>query len=409
MSQSEEALVVTNPLLQNLTDQQARLVSIIWDVVSTSKDVAARDWPVWDYVARTLHNEFPELEDAAYVFNSLPRIGRDPYTDRTYGLVWRNETAAGALRPEHIVGLTIAGIDRVERDQGSRVSVARALVEVIASLADEESKLVPMPTHVVDAEVDLVSHTNWLEERIDKTFSFPLALTKAVLIREPPRIVIIGDRVQLSGYWLRPYRDITTVGNYLDQVLKRSVSAQRRQLSQSPLTLIQTIDYFSMVIVRGHVWTPSAPIVKAPDLQSAAALGREAQDEQDFVACLLAASNIIDRFEIPPIPQAAHVAPERRKGSLNKLAYWLCEFASDASSKARVEAAIADMRDVLTLRHLSAHSGDDTRKRAAAALERLGMTAPIVDYPDAWRLARSALANAFDVLRLEVQSQPSFG
>ena len=353
-----------------------------------------------------MHREFPHLEDAAQVYDSLPSVGRDPVSDRRYGLVWRSEELSGGLRPEHRVGLSIAGIRHVE-DQEALVRVSDELTGIIASLALEESNLELNPTAVVNSEVEIAAYTAWLVDPVEKGFAVPNDVTIEVLRREPARMVFIGERVALEGYWLRPYRNVRSSIEFLEIVHERSLKARRSPVLTSALTLIQTIDYLSLVVAKEQLWKSPKPMVNAPDLQSAAQLAAKVSDLQDFTTALIGTSNVIDRLEIPEIPLASsHGAPKRRRGSLGRLEYWLLERVSEQASRDRIADALIDIRDVITLRHLSAHHGDDTRKRAAASLHRLGLPNPILDYSRAWGQLQAVLANAFDTIRVEVQTQP---
>ena len=117
-------------------------------------------------------------------------------------------------------------------------------------------------------------------------------------------------------------------------------------------------------------------------------------------------SNIIDRLDVPKIPAGAEVSDDSRHGTLNRISHWLMLFLTEPASRERARAALQDIRAVRSLRNLDAHPGEDTRRRALANLSRLGLPSPILDHPAAWVALRTILAGAFDIIRLELQSQP---
>ena len=396
-----------SPLMAELADEQLKLLSLIWEPIKeTAFTQGIPQWPLWDYVSRSLHLAFPDLQDAEEVFRSLPLIGPDPWSSSSYGLVWTSDRNANFLRSDVVIGLTIAGLHRLELATAPPVLVSAALVQIVREVAEVESALTPIPNEVVSKQVALGMYTEWLVGRVDKKFTIPDDMTVELLRREPARVIFLGAQIQLEGAWLRPYRGASSVRDYIDIVTNRARKAERPRATSSPLTLIQTLDYLSLVIADLDVWKGSHRLVEAPDLQSAAALASEVSTVDEFTSSLIGVFNVIDRFGVPEIPKEVTLAQDKRRGAINRLEYWLTQFADEESSRERIREALDDVRAVVSLRHLSAHPGPDTRKRAAPNLRRLDLPYPVTDYAHAWGTCRTALALAFDAIRLELQSQP---
>ena len=252
-----------NPLASPLTHEQSKLLMFIWEsVTETAHTQATPHWPVWDFVARSMYIAFPDLEDAETVYRSLPVIGFDPFGSEPYGFVWCGDPSITRMRPDVKVGLTIAGIHHVEQVRHAPVRVSEELVTLIASLAEAEGSLQPNPASAVTKQVQLAQYTSWLVARDQKRFVVTDEMTSQLLLHEPARVVIVGTSVHLEGYWLRPYRNTPSVARYLDTVFARSQSVSKVRPEESALTLIQTLDYLSLVVEKEKPWKParSSPV-----------------------------------------------------------------------------------------------------------------------------------------------------
>lgn len=115
-------------------DQQTVLDTLLWHV--TKEDghgPVTTTWPSWDYVKGILGQQdisAQRVDAAAAAFPTLPRT-RFPYS-----LVWRTSLGASDhIQPKERVGLTMAGLIRVDPDLADR------LAAMIAAYAQMESEL----------------------------------------------------------------------------------------------------------------------------------------------------------------------------------------------------------------------------------------------------------------------------
>lgn len=399
-----------NPLLSALEPAQFSLLSIIWETVSQASalghDVV---WPIWDYVAREYYNRHPNDSDAASVFNGMPSLPRATWRDTAYGLVWKNENNSFIAGSDK-VGLTIAGIHRLRLAGSMNVNIDDELTGIVADLAAREAQLTGTPTSVAREIVPLSEYTEWLRiSSRDKPFVLSIDVVDELLQRECARFVSTGSHsFSLEGQWTRQYVGVRNAASYIDIVYQASEAKVERGVTESPLTLIQTLDYLSYVIVERQVWKGKERFVNAPDLESASSLSGEATTADEFTKHMLGFYNVVDKLRIPPIPAAdprwAHKTNQDRARTMNALEYWLGEYFGKATFPEEVTAALADLRAAINLRQLGAHSNPETRKNAVKNLRRLGLPDYLSDWGAAWTTVRRTSSSAFDAIRRQLQS-----
>lgn len=129
-------------------DQKAILEALLWHVTNEDDHGPITTWPTWDHVKFLLRQQgIPgqRVDGAAAAFPQLARH-RFPYS-----LIWRSEPGASQphIQPRETVGLTMAGLMRVDSALASR------LATMIAGYASQEESLPPNPTGVREARVEL--------------------------------------------------------------------------------------------------------------------------------------------------------------------------------------------------------------------------------------------------------------
>ncbi len=152
-----------------LAPLQLELLEVIWTPVARATDgVAGATWPVWDYVARTLHARHADLDDAADVLDSLPRHDGIPAPQRgyPYGLVWRNQHPTVTPGPGEIVGLSIAGLAALADAGKIEAAIADHYAQVIAQVANSEANMEAPPDKVADDARPLSMFTASLRQTI---------------------------------------------------------------------------------------------------------------------------------------------------------------------------------------------------------------------------------------------------
>lgn len=397
-----------NPLLAELSPEQLKLLETVWGPIPlASRSGKVPAWPTWDYVAGTLYRSFPRLRSAESVLGSLPRLSQATWTGNDYGLAWLSETTMSGPPPQARVGLSIAGLAQLSRAQKIPATVVDELVNIVEALARRESKLAPLPDCVVTDDAPLTEYLGWFIQ-VDrmKPYSIPLGIVQPVLEHEFPRLIVSEDGfVHLGGHWLRPLIGVGNADAYLAYIADDVDQRESPGFAATPLTLVQTFDYLSLVLANRQVWEQSGLMVQAPDLESAATLMGEVRTKDDFNQRLLALCSIIAHLKVPAVPEGGSKrGTQERAGTLNALQYWLDRYLQDQSSCDRVDTALGALRDCVHLRNLAGHMNQATRAKAVKSQRRLGLPEFISDWPDAWQTVQERAASALDVIRREVQS-----
>jgi len=408
-------------LTQPLPPVQVDLLKLVWDpIVRAGWWEIAPGWPVWDYVARELYRQHPDLDDAAAVLDSMPRTSLPiPWRAHPYGLVWRSSQA---LRPDpgERIGLSIAGLAALAEHQVVPPDVPARLARLIAQLADWENGLTAKPNKVATQDLLLADFTSWFTTAsITKPFVFPDRAIAALLQHEyAPTRVFPDDsdtdhKVRLGlDIRLRQYRNITTARGYLERVAGDEAARTEPVRYSSPLTLVQTFDYLAYVLAADPEWPKGTRLITAPDLQSAGALSVPVTDQHDFQTALSGLCTVIDQLAVPAVPpeKLAKMANDKDRAAaqrtVNRLKHWLTSRLTDSGDMTRTTNAIDVLRAVRAIRVEAQHRSTTTRNHAIKARRHLGLPDIISDWPAAWHLIQSQLAGALDVIRQEVQTAP---
>jgi len=406
-------------LTRALAPLQVDLLKLVWEPIARA-DLwgTAADWPVWDYVSRELQRRHADLEDAAEVLDSLPRLAMaTPHRDHAYGLVWRSSPPSIAPSPGEVIGLSIAGFAALAAHQAMNVHIPNQLARLIAHLANQEARLTATPHQVAQQDVPLERFTAWFTTAtIEKPFVVSDRAIAAVLQHEYAPTVVFpfnedtGHQVQLGRVSLRRYRHVDTVTAYLEKVAE--ADAQRAQPARfvSPLTLVQTFDYLAYVLSADRLWPHGPRLTSAPDLQSAAAVSATVTGRHDFETGISGLCTVIDQLIVPPVPDAelATLANDQARteaqGTINRLDRWLQLRLHGTEGALRVKRAVGVLRDVRAVRVEAQHRSSPTQERAIKARRRLGLPDLISDWPEAWQTIQAQLAGALDVIRQEVQA-----
>jgi hypothetical protein len=400
-----------NPLTRQLDESEAKLLEVIWRPVAHSQEFykLGPAWPTWDFVSRTLLLENPGYPDPNEVLRQLPAIARrGPHTQR-YSLVFRSVSGDADPGLDEIMGLTVAGLYQLARTQPVVADVADTLATFIRDIAKAEQTLPALPDGVADTTLPLADigfYINWFEQAVPaRSSGIPRHVIAQVLQREfaPINAYPSGEssNVTLRGLGLLEYREIDGAADYLDLVATHD-PAREVGRRVSPLTLVQTIDYFAYVLSAHPRWNLEKRFVQAPDLQSAAALGFPVVSREDFESRVTSLWNLISRFQIPPIPDGL-VTSSSQQSSINQMHYWLEQHVGDPLPD-RALFAIHQIRAVGTVRQSTAHGSLETRAKARLDQARLGLPDSILDWTGAWETLQLNLAGAFEVLREEVQA-----
>lgn len=394
--------VSDNVLKMTLEPVQLSLLNAIWEPVykadSFNIDPA---WPTWDFISRKVYATHPEVTDAFEVLQSLPKVATGRVNMASYGLVWWGGAVEGLPpRLDVSVGLTIAGLHALGRETFGRAT-ADDLVDVVQKIALADAELSPKPREVIEGKHPLKHFTEHLRgTHMAKPFEFSDRLTMSVLRQEFTPIHVEGDDlIAKSGAWLRSYVGVADSAQYLDVVNGKALAFHKPEELVSPLTLVQTLDYLTHVLLTHPKWPTGTRLVTAPDLESASLLGLPAVNRSDYDTRMTALFTVVDQFKVPEV----EVEGKKVNGTMNRLTAWL-EQSLDEPAKTEAIAALNVIRDARVLRNERQHSGLNSRAAAIAARGRFGLAPVTTDWAGAWDRVRVRVAAALDDIRRSVQS-----
>jgi hypothetical protein len=204
-----------NPFLRTPTVAEAALLDVVYDAY-----VAHGQWPYYQYVDSTLYNDHGNL-DAQSLILGCPRVSIAPAGIGSYGWIRSANPTLSALLAGDAISLTIAGMAHVPR----AAPVVRVFLDALAYLIERERSVTPSPT-----SVQLVGVT-----------SHEVRQALGMLLRQRPMVDALGDVLQHEpstwacnlqatdeggwtvspGSFLRRYRDISDVADYLDRLLNQ--------------------------------------------------------------------------------------------------------------------------------------------------------------------------------------------
>ncbi|SLK12137.1 hypothetical protein [Arthrobacter sp. P2b] len=395
--------VSDNVLKMTLEPVQLALLSAIWKPVYNAENFNIEPaWPTWDFVSRKVYETHPEVTDAFEVLQSLPKVATGRSNMASYGLVWWGGSVEGLPPQLNVhVGLTIAGLHALGRETSGRAT-ADDLVNVVQQIALADAELEPKPMEVIEGKHPLKNFTKHLRStHMAKPFEFSDRLTTSVLRQEFTPIQVEGDDlIAKSGAWLRSYIEVADSAQYLDVVNGKALAFHKPEELVSPLTLVQTLDYLTHVLLTHPKWTNGTRLVTAPDLESASLLGLPAVSRSDYDTRMTALFTVVDQFKIPKVEL---VDGKEVVGTLNRLTAWFNQ-SLDEPARSEAIAALKVIRDARVLRNERQHSGLDSRAAAIAARGRFGLPPVTTDWAGAWNQVRVRVATALDDIRRSVQS-----
>jgi hypothetical protein len=349
-----------------------------------------RRWPVLDYVNRTLRARTDaDPEEAAA---RLPVIqGSSPQI--RYQLLFFEHSPS--VDPSQKVGLTIGGLFRVNESRD-----ARALVNVIGFLADEDAALAPDPDRPVSLDIAVIDLLSVHLRRELRGWG-PEALAEA-LLHEPALwgTVQTGPeaRVRPQAGRLSAYRGVREPDDYLRRVMaslgSRSESAQPPAVSA--LSLPEALGYLDAV------WrnVAGSPLLGRTSPSASARLALPAASPDEFDTRLSALADVIGHFDVELPADADVQANAARERSLARMSRRLA-LTLEGSSLQRAEAALATLRQIVRIRVGAQHS---LIADAPQAFRALGLAYPPIDYGAAWVAVRARATEALNAIREELQA-----
>lgn len=401
------------PLRQPLTTEQVRLLQVIaWPVFAgLGEQIMA--WPAWSWAARRFGTDTGA--DAAEVLGSLPQL---PAVDgaESYGLVWRGRSPSSPSF--QAVGLTVAGLLETAACSDEQPWAADVIATILTLAMQREAEL-PANDMWSDARATVrIDQFLRLDDKLrlwndGHTHCLTPTLIGEVLLHEYRPLVegagvVGGYDFVLGEDRFRHLAGVTDAESYVDAVERAAAAATAGDaLPRAAFPLPQTLDFLAYVLRADPDWTQAGGghLTRAPDLTAAASLAGGATSAAEFQTLLGNLWSVIGNLAVPPATDSDLKRKGWEKGgSINSLAIWLEHRLGPEQYAARAGEAIRIIRQVGKVRQEGAHPSAAVRSTAAAARQQLGLTAiPTGDWRIQYQAILDTLANAFDVIRTEIQ------
>lgn len=378
-------------LLAPLSKPQQRIV----DITAFTYFQHANVWPTFQHVEAALDREGL---DAKEIFASLPTFDGTIRYGAFASLAW-----IGNLRDETLLELTLLGLRQC---QGPAKALAEVLVRdslrMLALFAEERRVFNPPANEVRQLQVE----SGYVIERLRETPDKPAAHVLAKVMEHEPGFFTSGGIYQADpehAKWVwtigRGALDYQDVGLEFDKYLERVITNFNRPagLSQrvvaSPLTLPASLGYIDATwrLMMG----PTEHLVVLPSAERTASLTYDAGNREEFLERVSALGDVLKSLKVPKggKQKGGHALTKLRAF----LAWKLPEEAHD-----RVDSALDQLGYVVDIRNSGGHA--EAEPKAIAAWRSLGISPPIVDFPQAWNVVRATTVAAFDAIRDEVLS-----
>jgi hypothetical protein len=401
-TQFQESLI---PMLgRSLDSDEYSLIRAVW----TPVEAGYGQWPVWDYVARTLARSQPPVVRAAELLGSLPLLPRGPGFSE-YGPVWL-ESAGRFIVPNasETIGLSIVGMNALRKEFKSAGIAADALAQAIGIVAELALRINPDPaTPVTDQE----TYDNVISLALSnlgipsKGITQKMALE--VLSREFVPLTATsnghGDPVFNLSLHHAEFVGIKEASDYVGR-LPRAISTLRLAPRLAPGELVRSLDFLCVVMESDRRWTTGRFLAGTP-LQQVEYLSEGVLNEEGFVLGLVELSSIFDIINAPSLSdQQIEGFRGRQPGTLTRFKYWIQSNLSDESGMDRAVQCVEDLQLIRKVRVGTAHSADiAARKRSEEAQISLGLEERIRNWPTAWDLIRARAADAFNGIAQSVR------
>jgi hypothetical protein len=376
-----------NPLLAHASEEQARLLKIIWE------DYARRgQWPIYQYVEKLFNVDLPQ-PDANTVLLGLPHVRFTRSVGR-YGWVWMTPSRPNP-EPGDIVGLTVVGMSRIE----AGVTEAEMFIRTLNVLERAERLLPPSPTEVQNVEVtsDELRKTVLPPQVGYQPYIERASRLGEILRHEPATWGFVPQSGDMTAWTatltsrIRAYAEVENVEDYTERLVAEVAPAlpEPAPLVVSSLALPEAIDYINALWLIRY----GQSLFRVSRAESAARLTFDCQSAEDFNSQVSALAIVLDTLQLPG---------SVKTGKLNDLKTYLAtQFSSQSMD--RIDDAIDTLRNVFAVRATRQHSG---APQGVLAMRRLGGDLSSGDWPALWQLIQRRSVGALNAIREEVELLP---
>ena len=374
---------------------------VLVDLVFERAVVAGQQWPVYNYLVRTMRKAG---HDAERVLLSFPVAENRHNQSLRYRHFFTAGNGGAAQRRDARIHLTIVGLSTAE---APGPAIANFLTGMIAVLARRERDIVPDP----DAEVSYTFDLNDIVHSVPgfQRYGIYLPLFASVLEHEVPlwgSTWSKDDRGGIRHYQIDLKSDLTAfvgtdgTADYLSRLLavmgSNSPVAGPAPLDV-PLALVDELGYLDAI---WQARTKRSALFGAAQVSSCAGLVLPCASPEDFDSRMNALYDVLNRIEVPITEDAPEM--KGRTGSLQRLrAQLLLDLPDDDA--ARVDESIKVLQAAVSVR-AALHTG--RQRDLPRACEALGLTFPLRDYGRAWDHIRGRCSWAIRLIRQALETLP---
>jgi predicted nucleotide-binding protein len=204
---------LTSLTQSSLSTDQMRLLDALYRTVTNPDWGPAMSWPNWNYVRKALSADGMPQHRADRAIATLPcsEIG----SFHPYSLIWRSRSRTGQVQPNETIGLTMAGLIRVD------TPAADGLARLARTAAEKEADL-PIDPHEMPSGVWAITNEipAILRARLGSHQAMNTPTTADLLKHEPVPLASDTDgyiatyEIRLGDGRLAPFLDVQTAQDY---------------------------------------------------------------------------------------------------------------------------------------------------------------------------------------------------
>jgi hypothetical protein len=382
-----------NPLLAELTDEQARLLGLIHDEFEQHVR-----WPIWQYLDLTLT---PPLGTAEKALVSLPQVSDTRPMGRRYRLVsWMSSGGTSVPSADTPMALTIAGVHHVRPDR----PLSELWIRFLQHLITQQSQLRPSPTEVVTCTVSDKELARLVASRPGDTDAQArlLGQLRLLLDQEPVTQSRVEQPHPPDGPWtvkvppdILRYEGVENVDQYVERltdILTPDVAPYSGS-AVSSLSLPQAISYLDAV------WQARVgkPLFVNLDASSVEKLSLAVTSPAELDSWTSALADVLSHILVPPDDSIQR----KSRRPVTVLGEWLAQRLPDPEAE-RANYGIDVLTQTGNVRVGAQHSASSPK--AVKAFETLGLPFPPTDWHGTWTVLHQRVVGALDAIREEVQA-----